>query len=189
MSLSIKECRGRTYVTCAQMSCFRTLSPKYSCKICHRQHDAKCLRNHTGLASQDYNDYIMVALICSHVQTAAKEMTGYHLSEKNMPSCCLIWRLLCWHDADGTKSFITRLVNQVKKKKSNVTISNILSRDTTLRLEENGIHLMTQQKTAQSTIQKMKPNKMLKNLTAFAVWLLALSARIICSYKQIRPGL
>lgn len=122
MSLPIKVCKGRTYAVCAQISCFRTLSSKYSCKICHQQHDAKCLKGHTGLASQGYNDYIMVALTCGHVQTAAKEMTGYHLSGKTMPSCCLIWRLLCWHDADGTRSFITRLVSHVKKK-STVTIA------------------------------------------------------------------
>lgn len=67
-------------MTHAQISCFHTLSSKYSCKICHQQHDAKCLKGHTGLTSQNCSDYIMVALTCSHVQTAAKEMTGYHLS-------------------------------------------------------------------------------------------------------------
>lgn len=181
--LPIKACKGRTYVTRAQISSFRTLSSKYSCKICHQHHDAKCLTGHTGLASQDYNDYIMVALTCSHVQTAAKEMTGYHLSGGTMPSCCLIWRLLCWHDAYGTKSFITRLVNQVKK----IQCYNSKSHSTalTMRPEENGVHSTTQRKALQPTRQELKTNKILKDLAASALRLLTLSARIICSYKQI----
>lgn len=187
MSLPTKVCKGRTHVTRARISCFRTLPSKYSCKICHQQHDAKCLKGHAGLASQDYNDCIMVALTCSHVQTAAKEMTGYHLSGKTMPSCCLIWRLLCWHDADGTKSFITRLVNQVKK--IQCYNSKSLPTAVTTRPEENGVHAAAQQKALQSTRQKMKANNILKALTASAVRLLTSSARIICSDNQIKSVL
>ena len=54
-----------------------------------------------------------------------------------------------------------------------------------MKPEENGVHTMAQQKALQSTRQKMKANKILKDLTASAVRLLTLSARIICSYKQI----
>lgn len=54
-----------------------------------------------------------------------------------------------------------------------------------MRPEENSVHAMAQQKALQSTRQKIKANKILKDLAASTVRLLTLSARIICSYKQI----